>query len=293
MITMSTERIRKRRRRRFRKPKPLIVILSSITILLLFVWGGLYWKESSEKALIDNTNGNESSQQTPEENEGNSILTKDPLVMDIEINSEENPSIIDDELTAGAPNPSTSLGESGVDRTFTEPAEQVKTQSDSPDHIKTPIQTPSQPPSSSQQQTTTQPQPSSQPMSDYTGEVEAKSSSSKETTDGATLVQKYEQEMIKLETSCRKDMNNALNKADMSFQKLNKGNIADVQAWKENLNIEITTAESTCEAAYQDLIRTAEKDAVSIHVIEEWTQTYNALKMRLQNESKAKIQQLM
>lgn len=293
MITMSTERIRKRRRRRFRKPKPLIVILSSITILLLFVWGGLYWKESSEKALIDNTNGNESSQQTQEENEGQSTITEGPLDMDIEINSEEHPSIMDDELTAGAPDPSTSLGETGVDRTITKPAEQVKTQSDSPEHIKTPLQTPSQPPSSSQQQTTTQPQPSSQPTSDYTSQVEPKSSSSKETTDGATIVQKYEQEMIKLETSCRNDMNKALNKANTSFQKLNKSNIADVQAWKENLNIEITTAESTCEAAYQDLIRAAEKEDVPIHVIEEWSQTYIALKVRLQDESKAKIQQLM
>lgn len=300
MITMSTERIRKKRRRRFRKPKPLIVILSSITILLLFVWGGLYWKESSEKALIDNTNGNESSQQTQEENEGQSTVTEGPLDMDIEVNSEENPStIMDDELTAGAPDPSTSLGETGVDRTITKPAEQVKTKADSPEHIKTPLQTPSQPSSSSQQkntrqqQTTTQQQPSSQPTSDYTSQVESESSSSKETTDGVTIVQKYEQEMIQLETSCRNDINNALNKANTSFQKLNKGNIADVQTWKENLNIEITTAESTCEATYQDLIRAAEKDDVPIHVIEEWSQTYNALKVRLQDESKAKIQQLM
>lgn len=283
---MGTERIRKKRRRRFRKPKPLIVILSSITILLLFVWGGLYWKESSEKALSDNTNGQEPSQQTQQEKERQSTISEDPLDMDIEMNSEEQP--IDDVLTTGsALDPSTTIGEKNSEQTITKPAEQVPTQSDSPDHNNTPIQTPLE------QQTPSQSQSLSRKTSNNNSHVETKSSSSKETAVGVTITQKYEREMIKLETSCRSDMNKVFNHANTSFQGLNKNNFVDVQAWKENLNTEITAAESICEAAYQDLILAAEKDAVSIDIIEEWSQSYNALKVRLQDESKVKIQQLI
>jgi hypothetical protein len=58
------EQQRKRRKRRgFRKPDTVIVTLSSLAVVLLLIWGGLYLKESSKRELTIPENGEEQAEQ--------------------------------------------------------------------------------------------------------------------------------------------------------------------------------------------------------------------------------------
>ncbi|WP_169810156.1 hypothetical protein [Paenibacillus antarcticus] len=324
---MGTQRIRKKRRRRILKQNPLIVILTSITIILLFVWGGLYWKESSEKAQIDDrTNGEDRSETSQLEAEERS--TNEPLAMNLGV--EEEPLMIDEmgdsigitddqledsgESIAQSPNeadenvkmgaqsiiqPPTTSGTS----VLTQPKPQSQPQSGTQATVQPPIKSQAQ----SQQQTNTQSNaqnnayttPTTKPDSSSSVELDSPKtgetdlSNSKQTEAVVTPLQKYEQEMKNIEANCRKDMNGVLHGAENSFQKLDVREFVSVQSWKENTTKEIATAESTCEVTYQDLIRNAEKDAISTSVINEWKQTYNMLKVGLQDESRAKMQRLM
>ncbi|MEC0090673.1 hypothetical protein [Paenibacillus macquariensis] len=328
-ITMGTQRIRKKRRRRIRKQNPLIVILASITIILLFVWGGLYWKESSEKAQSDDqTNGKERSQTSKLEADKRS--TNEPLGMNLGM--EEEPLMIgemgdsigisddrisDDHTEVGGESISQSSNEAEKNEEIgaqsnsqppvtsgTSVLSQPKPQSGTQATVQAPIQSEAQPQQQSNAQSNSQTNvytspPTTKPDSSSTVELDSPSTgekdlaSSKQTDAVVTPLQKYEQEMIKIEANCRKDMNMVLNGAENSIQKLDVRNFDSVQSWKENTTKEITTAESTCEVTYQDLIRNAEKDAVSTSVINEWKQTYNTLKVGLQDESRAKMQRLM
>ncbi len=326
-ITMGKQRIRKKGRRRIRKLNPLIVILTSITIILLFVWGGLYLTESSEKAQIDDqTNGKDRSQTSQLEAEERS--TNEPLGMNLGV--EEEPLMIGEmgdsigisdvktevggESISQSPNEAEKDEETGAQSNIqtpmtsgtsvlTQPKPQSPIQSGTHSTVQSPIQSEAQP----QQQTNTQSNaqtnvytlPTTKPDSSSTVELdsprtgESDLSSSKETDVVVTPLQKYEQEMIKIEANCRKDMNVVLNGAENSIQNLDMRNFVSVQSWKENTTKEIATAESTCEVTYQDLIRNAEKDAISTSLIDEWKQTYNTLKVGLQDESRAKMQRLM
>ncbi|MNP77783.1 hypothetical protein D3C76_1752800 [compost metagenome] len=70
-------------------------------------------------------------------------------------------------------------------------------------------------------------------------------------------------------------------------------NPIEIQNWRDNLTAKLVAAESTCEGAFQEQIRLAEKDSVSEEVIDGWRNTYTALKLRLKEESEAKLQGLM
>lgn len=326
-ITMGTQRIRKKRRRRIRKQNPLIVILASITIILLFVWGGLYWKESSEKAQIDDqTNGEERSQTSKLEADKRS--TNEPLGMNLGMEEEplmigemgDSIGISDDHTEVGGesisqtPNEAEKNEEMGAQSNIqppmmsgksvlTQPKPQSQLESGTQATVQFPIQSEAQPQQQSNAQSNSQTNvytsPTTKPDSSSSVELDSPKtgdkdlSSSKETDSVVIPLQKYEQEMIKIEANCRKDMNVVLHGAENSFQKLDMRDFASIQSWKENTTKEIATAESTCEVTYQDLIRNAEKDAVSTSVINEWKQTYNTLKEGLQDESRAKMQRLM
>lgn len=313
---MGTQRIRKKRRRRFRKPNPLIVILASITIILLFVWGGLYWKESSEEALIVPTNGKEQNQKAEiegekgsinannEESSGmNSTLKEEPLIDEM-----GEPTVAsEDTIEGGGISPTTKESEKNED-TFAkldgkpDVKLEVQTPTERDTSLPTQPRTNSQLPTHPNTSTTTNSDSSTTTKMDSSTTVDVDSPRTTDETDSSsgkqvdvmvTPTEKYEQKMIQIEENCRKDMKVVLNSAEASIQKVNTRSIVAVQTWKENTTLEITTAESKCEVTYQELIRTAEKDVVSATVIEKWKQTYNTLKAGLQDESRAKMQRLM
>lgn len=284
---MGQQRIRKRRRRRFRKPDIAIFILSTITILLLFLWGGLYWKESSENKLIVNASEQEEFQQ---------ILLEDNdlLLLDVE------------DITAEAVEENIELVETGD--VSANPGTQVQTNKDAQgSQTSTNQSTPSQALPNAQSTTkpddssttkpddssTTKPDDSSTTKPDGSSTTDVASPSAVQLDSTANLIEKYEQEFTQLQEKCRKDMRAALSDAESSMQQLDKSDPRNVIAWRDQLNAELSTAESTCDDSFQRIVQNAENDAVSADVIEGWSQKYDDLRAKLQEESEAKLQQLM
>ncbi|WP_044477643.1 hypothetical protein [Paenibacillus antibioticophila] len=276
---MGQQRIRKRRRRRFRKPDIVIFILSTITILLLFLWGGLYWKESSENKLIVNASEQEEFQQ---------ILLEDNdlLLLDVE------------DITAEAVEQNEELGEPGD--ASAKPGTQVQTNKDAQGlQTSTNQSTPSQALPDAQSTTkpddssTTKPDDSSTTKPDGSSTTDVASPSAVQLDSTANLIEKYEQEFTQLQEKCRKDMRAALSDAESSMQQLDKSDPRNVIAWRDQLNAELSTAESTCDDSFQRIVQNAENNAVSADVIEGWSQKYDDLKAKLQEESESKLQQLM
>lgn len=276
---MGQQRIRKRRRRRFRKPDIVIFILSTITILLLFLWGGLYWKESSENKLIVNASEQEEFQQ---------ILLEDNdlLLLDVE------------DITAEAVEENIELVETGdvsanrgtqVQTNKDAQGSQTSTNQSTPSQALPNAQSTTKPDDSS----TTKPDDSSTTKPDGSSTTEVTSPSAIQLDSAANLIEKYEQEFTQLQEKCRKDMRAALSDAESSMQQLDKSDPRNVIAWRDQLNAELSTAESTCDDSFQRIVQNAENDAVSADVIEGWSQKYDDLKAKLQKESEAKLQQLM
>ncbi|WP_216478513.1 hypothetical protein [Paenibacillus brevis] len=260
---MGQQRIRKRRRHRFRKPDIAIFILSTITVLLLFLWGGLYWKESSENKLIVNASEQEELQQ---------ILLEDNDLLSLDY----------EDITAGAVEQHEELGETGD--ASANPGTQVQNNKNAQGS-----------------QTSTNQSTSSQALQGAQSITKPDGSSTTNTTspsaiqlDSTTnLIEKYEQEFTQLQGKCRKDMRVALSEAESSMQQLDRSDPRDVIAWRDQLNAELSTAESTCDNSFQRIVQNAENDSVSADVIEGWSQKYDDLKAKLQEESEAKLQQLM
>jgi hypothetical protein len=103
--------------------------------------------------------------------------------------------------------------------------------------------------------------------------------------------QKYEQEIAQVQAMCTKEMKEVLGGAESSMQQLDKTDPFAFQAWNDNLTKELAAAESDCDGKFQEITGNAEKNSISPTVIEEWRQTFSALKVTLQGESKAKLRQ--
>ncbi|WP_018755701.1 hypothetical protein [Paenibacillus terrigena] len=275
---MGQQRIRKKRRRRIQKQNIPIVILSSITIILLFVWGGLYWRESTKIALND-----------PKEEY---VMNWDELDALPPIGSEDgkttpvaNGQAGEQQVSDGVKQP-----EAAKQEIKTEQSKAVKNviETEQPGAAKLtkgPV-TKSNEPSKAKSDTPKQP-------SGKSDSTDKNSNSSSQSETIASKESKYEQELLKLKAKCMKDMDVILEGAETSFSKLDKTNPTEVQSWQDKITVEVSNAQSACERNYLDLIQSAEKDSVSASIIDEWTLTYNALIVKLQDESREKLQKLM
>jgi len=287
---MGQQRIRKKRRLRIQKQNIPIVILSSITILLLFVWGGLYWRESTKIALNDpmeeyvqnwdeldvlppissedgkttpDTNSQASGQQGPED-------AKQPAVSKQEIKTEQTKAVQNIIKTEQPEAPTMQV----KDNKQPEAAKLTKgpvTKTNEQSQVKK--DTPKQ--------------------SEASDSIDTNSNTGSSPEDIASKESKYEQKLVELKAKCMKDMNVILEGAEKSIPQLDKTNPVEVQSWQDKITNEVSVSESVCERNYLDLIQLAEKDAVSASKIDDWTLTYNALIVKLQDESRAKLQSLM
>jgi hypothetical protein len=117
--------------------------------------------------------------------------------------------------------------------------------------------------------------------------------SAKQTDPPVSQAQKYEQAMVQVKAKCTESMNKVLSDAETSIRQLDRTDPAAVREFQTKLMKELGAAESLCDAEFQEVSQKAEQDSVSPAVIEEWKQTFNALKEKLREESKAKLQQMM
>jgi hypothetical protein len=273
---MGQRRRRKIRHRGFRKPEPAIIALASLVIVLLLVWGGLYWEESSDKALIVHADGNNQFEQAMQEDGG--LQTTDS--QDLSTGAEEQPS------TAGGTGAPVEQSDSipvkepvkeNDAKTETqgnaEPESQVTAGHESPSEIKT--DSPSQ----------SEPDSPSASASD--------SPSATQTDPPISKTQKYEQQITNVQAMCTKDMDEVLSGAESGIRQLDRTDPYAVKAWNDKWTKEMASAESKCDGDFQAVISNADNDSVSPNVIEGWKETFRTMKEKLQEESKAKLQKLM
>lgn len=313
---MGKQRIRKRRRRRFYKPNVAVSLLTCITIILLFVWGGLYWKESSNKNQLVNASAQDQGHQISQGEEGLPLLADNnsyeetgnalQIIEEVADLGDENADVADDsdgyesvvkdnasqtqekETTVpqiGKINDSDTLN-TGKPDTSSNPVKPETNSSSNPNES-----------GSTKSETLVSVKPNEQDQSptesNSSAPLETGSSSTTQTSPVVSKVEKYEEEFTKVQGKCTKDTKVVLSKAESNAQQMDKQDPRVVLAWRDNLDTELASAKSTCEGAFQELIQTAENDQVSLSVIEQWKQTYNDLRVKLQEESEAKLKEIM
>ncbi|TVY01245.1 hypothetical protein [Cohnella terricola] len=276
---MGEKRIRKkRRRRRIRKPDTVIVVLASLCVLLTAIWGGLYWKENSERALraagtgrtIDSQKMKEAANLPP----FSFGATSDPATEELLPTDDSVPRQEEAEKPTSRnlakPDKANGSGSGAIGRTAPEEADSIDAVETNPIASEEPIPPQSTGISGSQ--------------------TESTNATDADSPDNAT--EKYEHEILRVQAMCEEDMDEFVDGAKSSFQRLDKRDPAAMLAWNDKATKEMAAATSDCEGKFDEAIRNAEKDSVIPVIIQEWKQDFISLKEKLQEESKQKLQQL-
>jgi hypothetical protein len=264
------QRIRRKRRRRLQKPDTVIVVLASLAVLLLFVWSGLYWKESSERTVAATLN------------EGISLTGEASMPKE---QVDDKPDVTgDDPQLPEANGPTQEAVNKPETKTTTEPNSPSINQTESPSTVK-----PNSPNTSQTESPSTE-----EPNSPSASQTEPPSTS-EPTSPSAAIpdspikeAQKFEQEIVQVQAICTKGMEAIQTGADTSVQQLDKTDPAAIQAWKEKWTNELSAAEAECDRKFLEVSQNAEQNNVSEKVIKEWQQTFNHLKKEIYGESEMK-----
>jgi hypothetical protein len=264
---MGQRRRRRIRHRGFRKPDTAIVALASLVIVLLLVWGGLYWEESSDRALIVHAGGEDQVDQALGEEQPSSAAGTDAPVEQSDHTPVTDPEKESDTKTES--------------QGTKEPESEGAAEHESPSVNKPESSTVSKPDSPSASE------------SDSPSATQTDPPSATPTDPPISKTQKYEQEITQVQAMCTKDMNEVLSGAESGIRKLDRSDPYEVKAWNDKWTKEMETAESKCDGDFQAVTAKADNDSVSPNVIEGWKETFSAMKVKLQGESKAKMQQLM
>jgi hypothetical protein len=286
---MSQQHVRRKRRPRFQKPDTINIILGSLAVILVFAWGGLYWKESSNQSLVVSADGAALNQYAELQADG------------VETNIPESTS------PAGAVKPAaTDQAAKPAEQATEPPAEEGKgatipeaATTDKPaatDNESNPVQT-SKPttPVKPGQGTGTKPGKGT----DAGAGAVAKPTPTPEvpevtvTPPPVEASAKYEQEIIQVQAKCTQDMNEVLAGADTSIKELDMTDPYAFQELNQKWIDGLTNAENACTAKFEGIIERAEKDEVDSDITEGWEQKFSALMLQLQGDFEAKLLTLM
>ncbi|WP_424767433.1 hypothetical protein [Paenibacillus sp. sgz302251] len=284
---MGKNRIFGKRRRQSRKPNTAIMILASITIILLFVWGGLYWKGKSEQALLT---------QADEETESWIVLQD---LDEIQTSEDKKTKIAVDEQTGRA------AGETAApvghnDSKLSKDGGLTQVIQAEVTDIKSVNKPETQKPDKSVPQKTTKPATQSEAKPDtksngktIPGETRPESTDNPIQDPTMTAAQLHEEQFILVQAKCAQDMKDVLIGAEASIAALDKTNLAAIQELNTKLANGVGEVASACDIQFKQLAQNAKQDDVSPDMITEWEQTFNNMLTELQNETEMRLQQLM
>lgn len=269
---MSSQHRRRSSRSRFQKPDTINIILGSLTIILLFVWGGLYWKDSTQQALTVNADGaalNEQAQ--PEEIE---VIATGP-VSTTTAGAEKPPAA--DQAVKPTEQPADKPGAS--EAALPEKEEAIK---------------PAVPVKTAHPVKTTKPARTAKPNQETGTKPEAAATPVvTETEPPISVSKKYEQQMVQIQVKCTQDMNEVLVGAESSIEQLDQSDPYAFQQLNQKWTDGLANVESACKTKFQEITANAEHDSVEPEIIEEWEQSFSSLMLQLQGEFEAKLLQLM
>ena len=257
---MGDRRIRRKRRHAFRKPDAVIIVLASITCCLLLLWGALYWKEAAKIRSTGVESGVEtapSSTVAAPDGSGPARMTD---------GASEPPAI------GTAENPEAASPAQSESRSLAKPESQNREQPDSPSSVAPEPQHPVLPES---------PSPANRkPPQQNDNEAEADKG------------QQYEQSLVLLKAECTKGANAVVSDAEAQIGQLDQTDPSALLKFKSQLEKELAAAESTCNGKFEEVTRKAEKDSVEPEVVQGWKRTFDALKEKLQTETRTKLERL-
>lgn len=321
-----SQRHRRNRRSRFQKPDTINIILGSLTIILLFVWGGLYWKESSQQALIVNADGaalNQQAQQVEPEVvadvPGSTSLTgeAEPLATGKAVESETVDKPVVPTANNSEEQPADNSGEQSADNLAKQPADNSKEQSaDKPAKQPAAIPDagskeaaaavekeesvkPAVPVKTAKPVQTTKPAKTTKPIEAISTKPVAAETPIpatpivKETEKPINVSEKYEQQVLQLQAKCTHDMNEVLAGAESSIEQMDKSDPYAFQELNQKWTEKLEIAQSTCNTKFQEIIVNAQNAAVEPETTEEWEQTFSTMMLQLQAELEAKMMKLM
>lgn len=273
---MGQQHTRKKRRPRLQKPDTVNIILGSLTIILLFLWGGLYWKESSQQALIVNADGAAQSEHALQEEIG--LPTAEPSASPA---VEAQPAATDETVKPAeqaAEKPGISGGE----------IQQLPESAKPAVRDKAPL-----PAKTSKPASTAKPNKQTVAKPDAGVKVKPGTPIAKETKPPISLSEKYEQQIVQVQVKCTQDMNEILAGAKSSIEQLDKSDPYAFQQLNQKWMDGLANVESACTSSFQEIIQNAENDAVEPEITVEWEQKFNALMLKLQSDFEMKLLQLM
>jgi hypothetical protein len=286
---MSKRHARRNRRPRFQKPDTINIILGSLTIILLFAWGGLYWKDSSQQALIVSADG-------AAQNEQAELVDLDEVVTDPKSTApagEAKPAVTD---TAEQPTDKPVVDGEGAappEKETAEPAKSdkgsVPVQTTKPVHTAMPNQV--KPGAGGTTKPGTTKPGTTKPGTTTPGTTNPETPT--ETEPPVDMAEKSEQEIIQLQAKCTQDMNEVLVGAEASIEQLDMSDPYAFQQLNQKWMDGLANVENTCNSKFQEKIDNAEKADVDSAITEEWQQKFSSLMLQLQGEFEAKLLQLM
>lgn len=286
---MGQGKTRRNRRSRFQKPDTINIILGSLTVVLLFVWGGFYWNESSQQELTVNANGaGQTAEAQPQEvNKVDGAAAVPPSASpDAAVKPAET------EPAKPADTETAKPTEQAADM----PADNAETGGEAAATTKPAVVKPAAPVKTARPVQTAKPSATNKPSQETAVKPDTTTTPKPvvtETEPPESLSEKYEQQLVQLQAKCTQDMNEVLVGAEASIEKMDKSDPYAFQELNQKWSDSLAKAEDTCNTKFQGIIAKAEKDAVEPEVIEEWEQTFSNLMLQLQSEFEAKILQLM
>ncbi|OBZ13613.1 hypothetical protein [Bacillus sp. FJAT-26390] len=283
---MSQRHARRKRRPRFQKPDTINIILGSLTIILIVAWGGLYWKDSSQQALIVSADG-------AAQNEQAELIDLDEVVTDPKSTppaDEAKPAVTD---KAGQATDKPAVGG--------EEAAPPEKETTEPDKGSEPVQTTKPVHTAKPNQVKPGAGGGAKPGTTKPGTTKPGTSTPGTTNPETPAVteppvnmsEKYEQEIIQLQAKCTQDMNEVLVGAEASIEQLDMSDPYAFQQLNQKWMDGLANVENTCNTKFQEKIDNAEKADVDSAITEEWQQKFSALMLQLQGEFEAKLLQLM
>ncbi|OMF21252.1 hypothetical protein BK133_28700 [Paenibacillus sp. FSL H8-0548] len=287
---MSERHARKKRRPRFRKPDRINIILGSFTVLLLFAWGGLHWKESTQQSLVVNAGSAAMNSHAELLEVGlvgdNAASTSppgvtEPIATDQADKPAEQPGV---ETTDQSKSSGQNAEDQGAeaDKSAVEDKTSPSAQTTKPTSTAKPNQSSGSKPGGS---TAVKPTPETTEVPEAPVVAETK--------PPIPVSEKYEQEIVQIQAKCTTDMNGVLAGADASMKQLDMTDPYAFQQLTEKWMDGLANAESACTTKFNGVIEKAANDDVDPEIIESWEQTFSALMLQLQGEFETKLLQLM
>jgi|GEM_PF-4727998 len=315
-----------KRMRQIRKPDIAVLSLASLTVILLFAWGGLYWQERSADAAAA---------------QGNDDIELPVIMLDLDAIKEPQPQGSDPDK-GNEPAAGLETGSGGQ-----EPGKLLEDLAQSPGGLLgiedgwPNLTNPSQGTDSNGQGAsvaapgkgttgggkdgdaaqihddpspkptqeigpgavvTSKPSPTPTPATSNQPSVTPSPSSAPSPSPSATpipdgsgndLVQQYELELLTLQAGCIMEVKSVLKEAETQAGKADSSDIEALQRIGAEAAISLEAAGAACETKFNKAAAKAGQDGVSAEQIAEWRQTYNEVMEQLRAEAELKLQQLL